>query len=183
LTYAGQFTSWKNVPLIFEALQYLPVYFHLRVAGGKENSNLSVDYINELIYRYSLAGRVHYSGFIHPNKLAKEVINGSSILLLPLGDSVIAQYATAPMKLLEYMATSIPIVAVNAPSVIGLAGSDSIFLAKPNAKDFAKVILNTYKTKADILKKRIFKQNQIAKLYDYNSRAQKYDTWLDSLFF
>jgi glycosyltransferase involved in cell wall biosynthesis len=181
LTYAGQFTSWKNVPLIFEALQYLPVYFHLRIAGGKENSNLSVEYINDLINRYSLIGRVTYAGFIHPKKLAKEVIDKSSILLLPLGSSVEAQYATAPMKLLEYMATSIPIVAVRAPSVIGLAGTDSIFLAKSNPKDFAKIILNICNTKVETLKKRIAKQNQIAKQYDYNARAKKYNHWLSSL--
>jgi glycosyltransferase involved in cell wall biosynthesis len=181
LTYAGQFTPWKNIPLIFEALKYLPTHFHLRIAGGKENSDLSADYINELIDRYSLMGRVTYLGFIYPTKLVKEVLNNSSILLVPLDGSVIAQYATAPMKLLEFMATSIPIVAVKAPSVIGLAGTESVFLTQSNAKDFAKIILSIYKTKTETLKKRIFAQNQIAKHYDYKVRAKQYNNWLDRL--
>lgn len=182
LTYTGQFTSWKNVPLIFEALQHLPQHFHLRIAGGKENSQLSNLYVDKLISQYGLAGRVKYFGFVHPSMLVKKVMNGSSILLLPLGNSNIAQYATSPMKLGEYMATPIPIVAVNAPSVRGLSGKDSIFLSKPHAKDFAEKILQVYKIKSDVLKKRVLKQNTIAKQYDFDVRAKKYSEWLDELY-
>jgi len=182
LTYIGQFTSWKNVPLIFKALQYLPQYFHLRIAGGKENSQLSNLYVDKLIGQYGLAGRVKYFGFVHPGMLVKKVMNGSSILLLPLGNSNIAQYATSPMKLVEYMATPIPIVAVNAPSVRGLSGSDSIFLSKPRAKDFAEKILQAYKIKSDVLRKRVLKQNTMAKKYDFDVRAKKYSEWLEKLY-
>jgi glycosyltransferase involved in cell wall biosynthesis len=182
LTYTGQFTPWKNVPLIFEALQYLPQYFHLRIAGGKENSEISNLYVNKLIAQYGLVGRVKYLGFVHPSQLAKKVMNGSAILLLPLGDSNIAQYATSPMKLVEYMATPIPIVSTNAPSVRGLSGRDSIFLAKLHAKDFAQVILNVYNFESELLKKRVLKQNQIAKQYDFDMRAKRYNVWLEKLF-
>ena len=182
LTYTGQFTPWKNVPLIFEALQYLPSYFHLRIAGGKENSEISNLYVNKLIAQYGLAGRVKYLGFVHPSQLAKKVMNGSAILLLPLGDSNIAQYATSPMKLVEYMATPIPIVSTNAPSVRGLSGRDSIFLAKLHAKDFAEIILKVYNLKGELLKKRVLKQNQIAKQYDFDMRAKRYNVWLETLF-
>ena len=169
------------MPLIFEALHYLPKYFHLRIAGGKENSSLSNQYINELVSEFSLDGRVDYFGFVHPGELVKKVINGSCILLLPLGNSTVAQYATSPMKLVEYMATRIPIVAVDAPSVRGLSGADSIFLAKSKAKDFAKAIFNVYKMKSDELQERISKQNKISKQYDFNVRARKYNTWLNNL--
>ena len=181
LTYTGQFTPWKNVPLIFEALQHLPSYFHLRIAGGKENSKISNLYVNKLIAQYGLAGRVRYPGFVHPSQLAKKVMSGSAILLLPLGDSNIAQYATSPMKLVEYMATPIPIVSVNAPSVRGLSGEGSIFLAKLHAKDFAEIILKVYNLKSVLLKKRVLKQNQIAKQYDFDVRAKKYNAWLEKL--
>lgn len=182
LTYTGQFTSWKNMPLIFEALQYLPQYFHLRIAGGKENSQLSNLYVDKLIGQYGLAGRVKYFGFVHPSMIVRKVMNGSSILLLPLGNSNVAQYATSPMKLMEYMATPIPIVAVNAPSTRGLSGVDSIFLSKPQAKDFAEKFLQVYKIKSDVLKKRVLKQNTIAKQYDFDVRARKYSEWLDELY-
>ena len=80
------------------------------------------------------------------------------------------------------MATPIPIVAVNAPSVRGLSGRDSIFLSKPHAKDFAEKILQVYKIKSDVLKKRVLKQNTIAKQYDFDVRAKKYSEWLDELY-
>ena len=181
LTYTGQFTSWKNVPLIFEALSYLPSNFHLRIAGGKKDSLLSKLYINDLVIKFSLSGRVDYVGFVNPNSLVEHVINGTAILLLPLGDSVIARYATSPMKLVEYMATSIPIVAVDAPSVRGLCGLNSIFLSKPNAKDFANKILQVYGSDPNNLKTRILNQKKIAKNYDFNVRASRYDKWLSNL--
>ncbi|CAM8362788.1 glycosyltransferase family 4 protein [Candidatus Methylopumilus planktonicus] len=182
LTYAGQFTPWKNVPLIFEALKFLPPHFHLRIAGGKENSQLSKLYVNKLIDEYGLSGRVKYLGFIHPSLLAKKIISNSAVLLLPLGDSVIAQFATSPMKLVEYMATPIPIVAVKAPSTRGLSGLGSVFLSKALAKDFAEGILKISKMKSDALKRRILKQNQIARQYDFATRAKKYNAWLEKLF-
>jgi len=181
LTYTGQFTSWKNVPLLFEALHYLPPYFHLRIAGGKENSQSSHLYVNKLITQYNLAGRVKYYGFVHPSVLAQKVLNGSHVLLLPLDNSTMAQYATSPMKLVEYMATLIPIVAVNAPSVRGLSEKNSIFLAKNHARDFAKVILNIFKMKLEEIHTRVETQNQISKQYDFNLRASKYNAWLNDL--
>ena len=182
LTYTGQFTSWKNVPLIFEALQRLPKYFHLRIAGGKENSQSSNLYVSNLIGQFNLTGRVKYYGFVHPSALVKKVLNGSHVLLLPLDNSTVAQYATSPMKLVEYMATHIPIVAVNAPSVRSLSGTNSIFLAKPDAKDFAKVVLNIFKMKSDEIQKRVLAQNKISKQYDFNLRASKYNAWLNDLY-
>ena len=85
------------------------------------------------------------------------------------------------MKLVEYMATPIPIVSVNAPSVRGLSGEGSIFLAKLHAKDFAEIILKVYNLKSELLKKRVLKQNQIAKQYDFDVRAKKYNAWLEKL--
>jgi glycosyltransferase involved in cell wall biosynthesis len=182
LTYTGQFTPWKNVPLIFETLKFLPPHFHLRIAGGKEDSQLSKLYVNKLIHEYGLSGRVKYLGFIHPSLLAKKIISSSAILLLPLGDSVIAQYGTSPIKLVEYMATNIPIVAVNAPSIRGLSGLGSVFLSKALPNDFAESILKISKMKRDALKKRILKQNQIARQYDFATRAKKYNAWLENYF-
>jgi hypothetical protein len=86
------------------------------------------------------------------------------------------------MKLVEYMATPIPIVSTNAPSVRGLSGRDSIFLAKLHAKDFAEIILKVYNLKGELLKKRVLKQNQIAKQYDFDMRAKRYNVWLERLF-
>lgn len=159
----------------------MPAYFHLRIAGGKKNSQSSNLYLNELTSQYNLAGRIKYYGFVHPSALAQKVLNGSHVLLLPLDNSTRAQYATSPMKLVEYMATPIPIVAVNAPSVRGLGGINSIFLAKNHARDFAKVILNIFKMKSEEIHTRVKTQNQISKQYDYNLRASKYNAWLNDL--
>jgi glycosyltransferase involved in cell wall biosynthesis len=106
LTYAGQFTPWKNIPLLFESLQYLPEHFRLRIAGGKVQGS-SKAYVDGLVKQFHVDGRVDYLGFVAPGQIVETVLSGSSVLLLPLGDSDIAQFATSPMKLVEYMATQI----------------------------------------------------------------------------
>ena len=66
--------------------------------------------------------------------------------------------------------------------IFKIVSEDSIFLSKPHAKDFAEKILQAYKIKSDVLKKRVLKQNTIAKQYDFDVRAKKYSEWLDELY-
>ena len=51
-----------------------------------------------------------------------------------------------------------------------------------SSKDFAEKILQVYKIKSDVIKKRVLKQNTIAKQYDFDVRAKKYSEWLDKLY-
>lgn len=180
LAYVGQFTPWKNIPLLFECLQYLPEHFRLRIAGGKVQGS-SKAYIDGLVKQFHVDGRVDYLGFVAPGQIVENVLSGSSVLLLPLGASDIAQYATSPMKLVEYMATSIPIVAIAAPSVISLCGSDSVYLSKMNAPDFADAILTAVLDLPSTRDERIVRANTRAVQYDHRERARRYDDWLSSL--
>ena len=180
LTYTGQFTSWKNIPLLFESLQYLPEHFRLRIAGGKVQGS-SKAYVDGLVKQFHVEGRVDYLGFVAPEQIVETVISGSSVLLLPLGDSDIAQFATSPMKLVEYMATQIPIVAIAAPSVIALSGTDTVYLSKMNASDFADTILTAVSDRPCAREERIVRANTRAVEYDHRERARRYDDWLCSI--
>ena len=181
LTYTGQFTPWKNIPLLFESLQYLPEHFRLRIAGGKVQGG-SKAYIDGLVKQFHVDGRVDYLGFVAPDQIVENVLSGSSVLLLPLGPSDIAQFATCPMKLVEYMATPMPIVAIDAPSVISLSGSDTVYLSRMNAPDFADAILTAVLDRPCAREERIVRANTRAVQYDHRERARRYDDWLSSLF-
>jgi glycosyltransferase involved in cell wall biosynthesis len=178
ITYCGQFTAWKNIELLFSALKYLPEHFHLRIAGGKNGSD-SDTYVNSLADKYGVRGRVDWRGFVAPERLVPEVIDGSGVLLLPLGDNMMSRYFTSPMKLVEYMATSIPVVAVDAPSVRALAGDDTVTLSSCAAEDFAQAVLKAVET---LPNDAIFQRmNQRALKYDCKNRAEKMHNFLSQL--
>lgn len=177
ITYTGQFSAWKNIPLLFASLKELPPSFRLRIAGGKRNGS-SAEYISRLEKKYLVQGRIDYLGFLHPEKLVQEAINGSSVLLVPLGDGIIARHATSPMKLVEYMATAIPVVAVNHPSVTCIAGTESVHLSSGDPGGFAKAIIAAASENEDLKQQRIARMNRIAQSYDHSVRAKKFHQWL-----
>ncbi len=177
ITYTGQFSRWKNIELIFQAMVLLDERYHLRIAGGKDN-NESKKYIRQLTEKYSLTDRVSFRGFVRPDKLASHVLNGSSVLLLPLGDNIESKYFTSPMKLFEYMATTIPVVAVNHPSVSMITGDDTVFLASTDPKDFARAIREASCCSED--DERIKRMNKIAARYSYENRASHFSDFIRS---
>ena len=172
ITYIGQFNKWKNVELIFESMQYLPKKYKLKIAGGKNDKD-SKSFIKEMIEKYQLKDRVKFFGYITNQKIP-DFIDRSSALLLPLGDNIQSKYLTSPMKLFEYMATKIPIVAVNYPSINKIVNNE-IYLAKNDPKDFALKIeeaANNY----DINKTK--KMNRLAQKFSYKNRAKKFYKFL-----
>jgi glycosyltransferase involved in cell wall biosynthesis len=181
ITYTGQFTSWKNVPLLFSALSQLPQEYVLRIAGGKENLKEASKYINELAVKHGVVDRVRYVGFLHPSRIVDDALSGSAVLVVPLGTGVTAQWATSPMKLVEYLATPIPIVAVNAPSTESLSGPGTIHWSTMDPNDFARAIVRATKEDPASVAVRMQNSNTIAKLYDHKIRAKRFDDWLTYL--
>jgi len=176
LTYVGQFNRWKNIELIFAALSLLPEDFSLRIAGGK-NDSASREQIDYLIKKYDLKERVEYKGFVKNSEIVERVLNCSNILLLPLGDNIQSKYLTSPMKLFEYMATKIPVVAVDYPSVSSiLCEKGIIFLSQNDPENLSSEILNAVDTKN--LDKQIDIMNRCAMKYSYENRSKKYNEFI-----
>ena len=180
LTYTGQFTSWKNLPLLFSSLARLDASFRLRIAGGKAGGD-SAEYVGALAKEYGVDERVEYLGFLHPDELLARAIDQSSVLLVPLGDNLIARYATSPIKLIEYMATGIPVVAVNHPSVVALAGQESVHLSSTDPAEFAAAILAAVTEDEASRRRRRDNAKALAARHDHAARAAQFDRWLSGL--
>ncbi|MBF0402271.1 MAG: glycosyltransferase [Magnetococcales bacterium] len=182
VTYVGQFTAWKNVEMLFAALERLDARFCLRIAGGKGGElgfAAGQHYVNRMVDKYGLAGRVDFRGFVQPSLLVAEVLNGSSVLTLPMGDNVRARYLTSPMKLFESMATGIPVVAVNFPSVNRVIGPDVAFLAEPDPQSFADAIQAAALATDRV--ERVQRMNLLARQFTHTVRAERYHRWLTEI--
>lgn len=176
LTYTGQFNKWKNIELIFESLSLLPKEFTLRLAGGQNEKDKI--YIDKLIKKYDLQNRVDYKGFVKNDDIPK-ILNCSNILLVPLGNNIQSKYLTSPMKLIEYMSTNIPVLAIDYPSIRFLTKGNGVYLSKNNPKEFAKTILNIIKDSKK--NKQIKIMNNIAQNYSYKNRSKKFNEFIKSM--
>ncbi|MBF0181348.1 MAG: glycosyltransferase [Magnetococcales bacterium] len=179
VTYTGQFTAWKNVELLFAAVGQLDERFSLRISGGKSGAGHaeSLEYVMAMARKHGLEGRVDFRGFVSRKALIEEVLNGSSVLAMPMGDNMRARYLTSPMKLFEAMATRIPIAAIDFPSVNLVIGPDTAFLAQSDPADFARAIRAAA---LDIAERpeRIARQNAIGRQFTHAVRAERYHRWL-----
>lgn len=171
LTYGGGFNDWKNLDIIFESLSVLDKKYTLKIAGGKGNSK-SENYVKNLIDKYSIdPSRVNYLGFVDNHNFPYKVLSDSNVLLLPLGDNIQSRYLTSPMKLFEYMATQIPVLAIDMPSVSGIA-EDSVFFSKLDSKDFADAIVDICNRKKSSFD--FSRMNSVAEKYSYKNRSSKF---------
>ena len=180
LAYTGQFAAWKNFELLFAALSHLDHRFRLRIAGGKDNGE-SARQVGGLARRFGVEDRVEYLGFIHPAEIVSRAISGSAVLLLPLGDNTISRYATSPMKLIEYLATGIPVVAVGHPSVVALAGRDVVHSSNSDPEAFAAAIRAAVAEGGATRTQRGAKAKALAREFDHARRAARFDAWLSHL--
>ena len=175
ITYLGQLNSWKNPELLFETLTYLPQPYAIRIAGGKGDVKSQL-YIDNLIEKYKLEGRVKFLGFIKNEDVVSCVLDGSNILFLPLGNNIQSCYLTSPMKLFEYIATKIPVLTVECPSISSLVSKNEVFFTTNNAKVCAEKIMQitAFKNK-EMVQKKIINMNQKSLQYSYANRSRLFD--------
>jgi len=177
LTYVGSFNKWKNVELIFAALSFLDKKYSLRIAGGNNIEETKL-FINAMIRKYAIdSNRVDFRGYVNNKDLINQVISGSSVLLLPLGNNIQSKYLTSPMKLFEYMATNIAIVSINYPSV-SLITEEGIFFSNNNPSDFASQILEADKHNSNTA---IKNRRILAKKYSYEERSIKLQSFISQI--
>ncbi len=111
LLYTGQIFPWKGVDVFLRALAYLPEERAVIVGGGGE----SLDRLKRLAEECGVAGRVRFTGTV-PHAEVKKYLGEARVAVLPnLADGV-SRY-TSPLKLFEYMAAGLPIVASDLPSL------------------------------------------------------------------
>jgi len=178
LTYVGQFNPWKNFELVMAAMAYLPDRYTLRIAGG-DGSEQAVRWILNLANHYGVnTDRINYLGYVEHKKIPGEILSGSSVLLLPLGDNIQSDHLTCPMKLIEYLASGIPVVAVRKPTTTGLASENEVFFSDATPAQFANAIEKAANCDSPTRKQ---KQQLKASQYDFRSRSLNHRDFFEQL--
>jgi len=112
LGYVGSILPWKGLEVLIDAIRLLPDSFHAHIIGGAEGD----EYRSQLIafaHSKGLAERVRFTPFLPTDQLASK-LRSLDCLVLPLAAE---EQGSAPMKLIEYLAASRPVIASDLPSI------------------------------------------------------------------
>lgn len=112
--YIGQLYPWKGVDVLVRAMAHLPGR-ELVVVGGLPYES-DTDRLKKLAGDLGVAGRVDFKGFVPPSEVATHLAR-AAVVVLPLPDNLMARSFTSPLKLFEYLACGVPIVASDLPSI------------------------------------------------------------------
>jgi GT2 family glycosyltransferase len=128
IVYIGQLYPWKGTETLVEAMPYLPLG-ELHIVGGSEDR---IRYLKEKAGRLGVGQRVWFHGQVSPQEV-KNHLADAAVAVLPLPQDLISASFTSPLKLFEYMAARLPIVASDLPSTREVLSSGvNALLVPPN---------------------------------------------------
>jgi len=99
-------------------------------------------------------------------------LKSADVLVLPnkKGD-VVSEYYTSPLKLFEYMASNVPIVASNLPSIKEILNDENSFLFEANNQDDLLKKINYSLNNEEESRIKASKSFEDAKKYTWSERA------------
>lgn len=121
--YIGRLDGWKGVDTFLEASKLLVGDVTLVIIGGEaaQVEKLSLQYPN-----------VRFLGYRPYRELSDNMATADVLVLPNTGKNDISAKFTSPLKLFAYMASGIPIVASDLPSVREVLDERSAFLFRPD---------------------------------------------------
>jgi len=111
ILYVGQLYPWKGIGILIEAMSYLRERC-LHVVGGSQET---VEKWKKRSMEMKIQDRVLFHGQVSPREVRVH-LQEAAVAVLPLTQDLISASFTSPLKLFEYMAAGVPIVASDLPS-------------------------------------------------------------------
>jgi len=121
--YVGSLRGYKNIRTLLAAARLLAPGLRLRLVGGTPGEAEFED------VRRGAGGLVELRPAV-PYHQVPEVLAGLDVLVLSLGDDLYGRQLASPLKLWDYLATGLPVVAPDLPSVRRICG-DAFFAYRP----------------------------------------------------
>lgn len=161
--YIGGFDRWKGVETFFAASNLCPKISFVAI-GGEEKE------IFEFIKKYP---RVNFLGQ-KPYFDLKDNQQAADVLVIPnSGKERLSSHYTSPLKLFAHMASGIPLVASNIPSIRRITGTKNVTLVDPDSPEaLVSGVLSVFES---LEYKKELAQNLVTltRAYTWNERAKR----------
>jgi glycosyltransferase involved in cell wall biosynthesis len=137
IIYVGQLYPWKGAGTLVEAMKYIDEG-NLHVVGGSAER---IRELKETASRLGIEDRIVFHGQVPPEEVRNHLA-GAEVGVLPLTRELISASFTSPLKLFEYMAARVPIVASDLPSTreILTDGVNALLVQPHNSRALADAI-------------------------------------------
>ena len=127
--YAGQLLPWKGVETLVAAAAFLPGW-RIVVLGGAEEDRAR---LRRFVPRGPEGGEVIFRGPVPPKEVPLFLAAADVLVLPSSGRHALSARYTSPLKLFEYMAAGVPVVASDLPSTREvLRHEDTALLVRPD---------------------------------------------------
>lgn len=173
--YAGHLYPWKGVFTVLAAAKHLSAVLFVFVGGNKD----------DLCSFQAKAAQAGLSNILIAGYKKNEEIpfylKAADVLLLPnsANEKISSRY-TSPLKLFEYMASGVPMVASDLPSLREILNEDNAILVKPdNAEDLAGGINQVLQNK-EFVDKIAKKSQQDVLEHSWRERAERIKNFIFS---
>jgi glycosyltransferase involved in cell wall biosynthesis len=114
LVYVGQLYPHKGVDLVLQALDGVPRAELLLVGGLPDDPQRPR--LEQLAAELGVRERVRFTG-PRPYAEVPSLLAQARVALLPIAEGLVARCFTSPLKLFDYLAAGLPIVAVDFPTI------------------------------------------------------------------
>lgn len=170
VAYIGHLYDYKGLELFFELAALLkPAQVELRVIGGHAHE---VTALQQRADEAGLGETLRFQAFVEPKMLHEILGHDISIGLAPLQDTFYNRYLTCPVKVLDFLAHGLPIVASELPSIREVLQGTGHYCDCRNAAEFADRIIKLL-DHADAYQQASLFSDQRAQVLQWRSRARR----------
>lgn len=175
ILYVGQLYPWKGVDTLLEAMRYVPKG-ELNVVGGDKKQ------IDELMIKagkLGISNRVVFHGQVSPLKV-RDFLKSAAVVVHPLAkkNTKDAEFSS-PLKMFEYMAARIPIVASDLPGISEiLTDQVSALLVPPDNPQALAAGIKTILEDVPLGKRLADKAYEIVQQHSWAKRAERIEQYI-----
>lgn len=128
--YIGNFSTVgvkKGVDTAIDAMKTLDAKYHLVLVGGIEKD---IKHYEEYASQRGLKNKITFLGRID-HELIPAIMKSMNCLISPMPNNNFNAYYTSPLKLFEYMASGIPMIYSDLPSIRDILDESTTFFCRP----------------------------------------------------
>jgi len=171
ILYSGSFLRWKGVDVLLDAVDEWAGEgeWRLVLCGGNRQDESR---ILDRIARSKVRERIEWMGFLDAHDLDRE-LRTASVAVLPNTAEANSIHYTSPLKLFEYLAHGVPIVAADLPSLREILGRENaIFFTPGDPTALANALRNARADRA-LREGQRRKNRRLAREHTWAKRAEK----------
>lgn len=145
--YAGTLAAEKGVDTLALASRFVPDTIHVVFLGGTEAQ------VQAFRGKYGAYTNMSILGRVEHTEVPRYIAAADMLILPDRADFTYSNLFTSPMKLFEYMASGVPIIASRVPSLLEVLTSETaLFFESGNAEELGKRIREVTKNPGAFLR-------------------------------